>query len=96
MEEYFEKTKETPSGYTADCWVATKIEIDLTHGNGYIRMHGYKDHASKLAGREKIAVVDLLIPNILSMVSALTVKADVVNFIPASEEFAGAVFHQVE
>lgn len=96
IKEYIKKTIETESGFVAECWSATGIWIDIKANCAVITLEGYKDFASKEAGKTPIGKKDVTINDLTQVLSYAGVHTEVVDIILNSEIFSGATHEQVE
>ena len=94
--EYIEKSIETESGFSAECWVVTGIWLDIKANVGVITLEGYKDFEAKEAGKTVMGKKQVSIPDLSEMSCYDVVKEDVVGAVFASEEFDGAILQTQE
>lgn len=96
VKEYISKAVETDSGFEAACWVVTGIWLDLKANAGSITLEGYKDFASKEAGKTVMGTKSISIPDLTVMDSYIAVRSDLLALVFASPVFTGATLEQVE
>ena len=96
LKEFIEKSIETDSGFSAECWVVTGIWLDIKANVGVITLEGYKDFEAKEAGKQVMGTMQITLPDLSVMNCYDAVKEDILNATFASEAFGGAVLQTRE